>query len=188
MQEFVEDPFLIDGNAFDMGVYVLITSIDPLRMYRWKNNVFLRFCPEPYHPFDPKNLNKYVVTETHKPFWEIPSLAKLTENLNFSALEALNYHFNENGHDVDAFWAQVDDAIVSITLSKIQHISRYANMFKKSNSVDFFELLRFDFIAKEENGNLKLFLMEVRKSFDILIFRLNCKFQGEHVTESYTNK
>lgn len=33
-QEFIDNPLLIDGHAFDLGVYVLITSIDPLRIYR----------------------------------------------------------------------------------------------------------------------------------------------------------
>lgn len=33
-QEFIENPLLVDGHAFDLGVYVLITSIDPLRIYR----------------------------------------------------------------------------------------------------------------------------------------------------------
>jgi hypothetical protein len=161
MQEFIENQFLIDGHAFDMGVYVLITSIDPLRVYRWKNNVFLRFCPEPYHPFDQNNVDKYVISESHIPFWEMPSLKKITEDLNFSALDALNFHLKEVGHDVDALWSQVDDAIVSITLSKAQQISRFTNMFKKSNKVEFFELLRFDFIMREENEQLRLFLMEV---------------------------
>lgn len=161
MQEYVENPFLIDGHAFDLGVYVLITSVDPLRIYRWKSDVFLRFCPELYHPFDQKNVDKYVVADNHKPFWEIPSLAKATENYNFSALDALNLHIKESGYDVDGLWAQVDDAIVSITLSKVTQISRYSNMFKTSNKVEFFELLRFDFIMKEDNESLKLFLMEV---------------------------
>ena len=34
-QEFIENPLLIDGHAFDFGVYVLITSINPLRIYRY---------------------------------------------------------------------------------------------------------------------------------------------------------
>lgn len=33
IQEFVDNPLLVDGHKFDMGVYVIITSIDPLRVY-----------------------------------------------------------------------------------------------------------------------------------------------------------
>lgn len=38
-QEFVENPLLIDGHAFDLGVYVLITSLKPLRIYRYLGNI-----------------------------------------------------------------------------------------------------------------------------------------------------
>jgi tubulin monoglycylase TTLL15 len=131
-------------------------------MYRWKGNVFFRFCPEPYYPFDKNNPDKYVVSETHKPYWEIPSLANLTEQLNFSAQDAFNFYLEKSGHDVDAFWEQVDDAIVSITLGKTKHIARYTRAFLMDEKVDFFELLRFDFIMREEEGKLNLYLMEVR--------------------------
>jgi tubulin polyglutamylase TTLL6/13 len=32
-QVYLTDPFLIDGFKFDMRIYVLITSCDPLRIY-----------------------------------------------------------------------------------------------------------------------------------------------------------
>lgn len=130
-------------------------------MYRWKQNIYLRFCPEIYYPFDPKIVDKYVISDSHKPFWEIPSLSQLTENLNFSTVDAFNFHLKKAGHDVNRFWNQVDDAIVSVTLSKARHISRYANPYKVEHNIDFFELLRFDFIMREEEDEMKLYLMEV---------------------------
>ncbi|CAG0885617.1 unnamed protein product, partial [Cyprideis torosa] len=33
IQEFITNPFLIDGFKFDIGVYTYITSVDPLRIY-----------------------------------------------------------------------------------------------------------------------------------------------------------
>ncbi len=33
IQEFVDDPLLIDGYKFDVGVYTMVTSVDPLRIY-----------------------------------------------------------------------------------------------------------------------------------------------------------
>jgi tubulin monoglycylase TTLL15 len=60
-QQFMDKPFLIDGHAFDFGVFVLITSFDPVRVYRFDADVLFRFCKEKYHPFDPNNRDKYVV-------------------------------------------------------------------------------------------------------------------------------
>lgn len=60
-QQFMDKPFLIDGHAFDFGIFVLITSYDPIRVYRFDADVLFRFCKEKYHPFDPENRDKYVV-------------------------------------------------------------------------------------------------------------------------------
>ena len=32
--ESVPDPFLIDGHKFEVGLYVVVTSADPLRVFR----------------------------------------------------------------------------------------------------------------------------------------------------------
>ncbi|CAG0885621.1 unnamed protein product [Cyprideis torosa] len=52
IQEFITNPFLIDGFKFDIGVYTYITSVDPLRIYVFDGDVLFRFCPVKYHPFD----------------------------------------------------------------------------------------------------------------------------------------
>ena len=33
VQEFIQNPLLVDGYKFDIGVYVVMTSVDPLRVY-----------------------------------------------------------------------------------------------------------------------------------------------------------
>lgn len=58
IQEYVGKPLLVDGYKFDIGVYTIITSIDPLRVYIYFGDILFRYCPEKYHPFDPKNVDK----------------------------------------------------------------------------------------------------------------------------------
>lgn len=43
VQEFVQKPFLVDGHKFDIGVYVALTSVDPLRVYWYKGDVLFRY-------------------------------------------------------------------------------------------------------------------------------------------------
>lgn len=43
VQEFVQKPFLVDGHKFDIGVYVVITSVNPLRVYWYKGDVLFRY-------------------------------------------------------------------------------------------------------------------------------------------------
>jgi len=76
VQEFIHNPLLVNGHKFDIGVYTIVTSIDPLRVYMYKE-VLYRFCPEPYHPFDAAKVDKYVVGDDYTPIWEIDSLKGL---------------------------------------------------------------------------------------------------------------
>ncbi|EAU76858.1 AGAP004427-PA [Anopheles gambiae str. PEST] len=61
IQEFIDDPLLVDGYKFDIGVYTVITSIDPLRVYIYKGDILFRYCPVPYHPFNASDVDKYIV-------------------------------------------------------------------------------------------------------------------------------
>lgn len=47
VQEYVQKPFLVDGHKFDIGVYVVVTSVNPLRVYWYKGDVLFRY----FHSF-----------------------------------------------------------------------------------------------------------------------------------------
>lgn len=42
VQEYVDRPLLISGYKFDIGIYTIITSIDPLRVYIYNGEALLR--------------------------------------------------------------------------------------------------------------------------------------------------
>lgn len=43
VQEYVDKPLLVDGYKFDIGIYTIITSIDPLRVYIYNGEALLRY-------------------------------------------------------------------------------------------------------------------------------------------------
>nr|CAD7444236.1 unnamed protein product [Timema bartmani] len=97
VQEYVDKPLLVDGYKFDIGVYTVVTSIDPLRVYIYNGDVLFRFCPQLYYPFDPAVLDKYVVGDDYLPIWDIPSLQKYYVNLGFSMKESFNAFVRSKG-------------------------------------------------------------------------------------------
>lgn len=58
VSKYIPNPLLINGHKFDLRIYVLITSFDPLRIYVY-NEGLTRFATEAYTTTSSKR-NKFV--------------------------------------------------------------------------------------------------------------------------------
>lgn len=159
VQEYVDKPLLVNGYRFDIGIYTVITSIDPLRIYIYNGEALLRFCTEKYHPFDPENLNKYVVGDDYLPTWEVPDLQYFYNHLGFGMKESLNAHLRQLGKNPEKLWNHIEDAIRNVILAKEPLIIDVASRFKSTRN--FFEMMRFDFLADDD---LNVYLLEANMS------------------------
>lgn len=54
VSRYIPNPFLINSHKFDLRIYVIITSFDPLRIYMFKDGL-ARFASEKYNSKDIKN-------------------------------------------------------------------------------------------------------------------------------------
>lgn len=59
-------------------MYVVVTSLSPLRVYIYEEDVLLRFCAKPYEPLDEQDLDQYVVGDDYVPVWEVSSSRNMT--------------------------------------------------------------------------------------------------------------
>lgn len=116
-QEFVEDPLLIDGHLFDVGLYVVITSVNPLRLYYFTHNLILRFCPKEYDLSDPSDLDRYVIADSRLTAWNFRETKKYFD-AGFNAKDALDAVLREKGADLEEFWLEVEDCIRSVVSDK----------------------------------------------------------------------
>ncbi|XP_063828811.1 probable tubulin polyglutamylase ttll-15 [Ostrinia nubilalis] len=159
VQEYLQKPYLVDGHKFDIGVYVVLTSVDPLRVYWYKGDVLFRYCPAKYYPFDPKNLDKYVVGDDYLPTWEVPSLAHPYTALGFSMKNAFDHYARSKGDDPSKMWEDVKKAVAEVFINKEKHIIEALKSYPSSDN--FFEMMRVDLVVDE---NLKVHLLEANMS------------------------
>ncbi|PVD23562.1 hypothetical protein C0Q70_16834 [Pomacea canaliculata] len=159
IQEYVSKPFLIDKHKFDIGVYTILTSINPLRVYIVEGDILFRFCPQEYYPFDPQNRDKYVVGDDYLPMWKVSSLKDIHQRHGFSFKDTFNIYMKSKGLDYEKVWRDIRSAIATVYLEKESKLIESALAYLDTNN--FFEMVRFDFVLDEA---LNVFLMEANMS------------------------
>ncbi|XP_050677697.1 probable tubulin polyglutamylase ttll-15 isoform X2 [Leptidea sinapis] len=159
VQEFIQKPFLVDGHKFDIGVYVVVTSVDPLRVYWYKGDVLFRYCPAKYYPFDANILDKYVIGDDYLPTWEVPSLAHPYTALGFGMKGAFDHYAQSKGKNTELMWQEVQEAIADVFVKKEKHIIDALKSYPSQDN--YFEMMRFDLIVDED---LKVYLLEANMS------------------------
>lgn len=167
VQEFVSRPLLIDGYKFDIGVYAVLTSVDPLRVYVYDGDVLLRFCTQRYHPFSSDREAAYVVGDDYLPTWKVPALSRYYSEQRLGHRGSLNAHLRDRGLSSRKLWSQVDAAIRSVYTSQESALRRAiearhgAGSGAGSSLGHYFELVRFDFLVDE---SLSVYLLEANMS------------------------
>ncbi|GAB6022539.1 hypothetical protein CHUAL_006644 [Chamberlinius hualienensis] len=159
IQEFIQNPLLIDKRKFDIGIYTIITSIDPLRAYIFNGDALLRFCSVDYHPFNSDVMDKYVVGDDYTPIWEIPSLKYYYQVMGYTMKESFNAYFSSKGKNPKLVWNQIEEAIRQVLFEKEQYLISLSKQYKSSRH--FYEMVRFDFAVDED---FKVFIMEANMS------------------------
>lgn len=116
-QEYVENPLLINGHKFEFSVDVLITSVNPLRVYYYEKNVELLFTKKPYDSKVETDVDSYIIGESRISAENFPKFKKyFNQSLNYK--EALNFELKNQKINVQKVWEQVEDAIRTIVSDK----------------------------------------------------------------------
>lgn len=116
-QEFIEHPLLFEGHKFDIGIYVVITSVNPLRVYYFQDNIGIRFCKIPYDEKNFEDTRSYVVNDDHITAGDFLEINRYyNQSYNYKA--TMNTYFTEKGYDMNKVWEQVEDCIQTIMLTR----------------------------------------------------------------------
>lgn len=113
VQEYIANPHTIRGHKYVLRLYMLIASIDPLRVYLYKQG-FAKLASEPWDPDDVDN-----------PFSQLtnPDINALNLNaevpVEFIDLERYRHWLREQGHDDNALFNQLHDLATLTALSGV---------------------------------------------------------------------
>lgn len=162
-QVYINRPFLIDGMKFDLRVYALITSINPLRLYVYKEGL-ARFATKKYEEPSSRNMNdKYMHLTNYSVNRKSAFYVHDQKAGTKRSFSTLNKWFIKNGLSVKLIWSAIDDAIIKTTLVALPTLRRYYTQCFPNHvsSQACFQILGFDMIL---DRRLKPYVLEVNHS------------------------
>ncbi|GAA48693.1 tubulin polyglutamylase ttll6 [Clonorchis sinensis] len=163
-QVYISKPFLIDGYKFDMRLYVLLTSCDPLRMYMFKDGL-VRFTTIQYAEPNQRNMHNMYMHLTNYAVQKHSDgyIRDDEEGGTKRRITTLNRWFTQNGYNLEKIWNDVDDVVIKTVLSGYAVLRHnYRTCFPNHSQMSAcFEILGFDIMFDHK---LKPFVLEVNHS------------------------
>ncbi|XP_071117315.1 tubulin polyglutamylase TTLL7-like isoform X1 [Haliotis cracherodii] len=167
VQEYIDKPLLLDGYKFDLRVYVLVTSCDPLRIFLF-NDGLVRLGTEKYLPPHDSNINHLYMHLTNYSVNKHNQFYDKSASVDTGSKRSIRY-FNDflrrNDIDVALLWRNISDMIVKTMLVAQPHVLHSYRMCRPgaatgSDSVCF-EILGFDVMIDRK---LRPWLLEINRS------------------------
>ena len=160
ISRYIDNPYLINGLKFDMRVYVLITSFEPLKIYVYEEGL-ARFASKKYtsaHATTDKymHLTNYSIQKKSSNFVQNNDPLKDDEGHKWS-LTALCRHFEQIGVDPGFVWSKIYDLIIKSLISIEPHVVEQVRKYSLHRS-NCFDLFGFDILL---DSNLRPWLVEV---------------------------
>lgn len=162
-QVYMQQPLLLDGLKFDLRVYALITSIEPLQIFVY-NEGLVRLATQQYETPRRTNLaNKYMHLTNYSINKYSSTFSEDAELGSKRTFGSFNKLLKNEGHNVNQLWRDIDDIIIKTVLSvKSELRHSYRTLFPNHDRITgCFEILGFDIIIDQM---LRPYLLEVNHS------------------------
>ncbi|NWZ66418.1 TTLL7 polyglutamylase, partial [Acrocephalus arundinaceus] len=167
VQEYLDKPFLMEGYKFDLRVYILVTSCDPLKIFLYHDGL-VRMGTEKYHPPSDSNLSQlymhltnYSVNKHNEHFERDETEDKGSKR----SIKWFTEFLETNNLDVSKFWSDISELVVKTLIVAEPHVLHAYRMCRPgqapgSDSVCF-EVLGFDILLDRK---LKPWLLEINRA------------------------
>ncbi|XP_051879333.1 tubulin polyglutamylase TTLL5 isoform X2 [Pristis pectinata] len=187
VSRYIRSPLLIDDFKFDVRLYVLVTSYDPLVVYLYEEGL-TRFATVKYDrgTRNIKNqfmhLTNYSINKKSRDYVSCDD-PEVEDYGNKWSMSAMLRYLKQEGVDTATLMAQIEDLIIKALISAELHIASATKMFvpHKGNC---FELYGFDVLI---DSNLKPWLLEVNLSPSLACDApLDLKIKASLLTDMFT--
>ncbi|XP_020485695.1 tubulin polyglutamylase TTLL5 isoform X1 [Labrus bergylta] len=164
VSRYINNPLLIDEFKFDVRLYVLVTSYDPLLIYVYEEGL-ARFATVKYDRTakNIKNtfmhLTNYSLNKKSSDYVSCDD-PEVEDYGNKWSMSAVLRYLKQEGKDTTLLMRQVEDLIIKAVLSAELQIATACKMFVP-HKTNCFELYGFDVLI---DSNLKPWLLEVNLS------------------------
>ena len=185
VSKYIQNPYLIHNKKFDLRCYVLLTSLMPLRIYRF-NEGLVRFCVNDYNKSDYKDkcahLTNYAINKYNKNYIKNTNISQNEYNSSKWNLSSFRSYLRKEGVDVDTLFMKIDDVIIKSILScenqMLNALFKYASF--PNNCV---ALFGYDILIDD---NLNPWLLEINFNPNLHYDApIDLKIKGELIAEMF---
>uniref|UniRef100_A0A3P9JK33 Tubulin tyrosine ligase-like family, member 11 n=1 Tax=Oryzias latipes TaxID=8090 RepID=A0A3P9JK33_ORYLA len=165
VQEYIPKPLLIDKLKFDIRLYVLIKSLEPLEIYIAKEGL-TRFCTEPYQEPSQKNLSHVFMHLTNYSLNVHSGNFVHSDSQNTGSKRTLSsvlYRLAAKGVDIKRVWSDIIALVIKTVIAVVPELKVYyqADIPPGKPGPTCFQILGFDILLMK---NLKPVLLEVNSN------------------------
>lgn len=142
VQKYIKNPMLIDGLKFDCRLYVLILSIDPLRIYLFDEGL-ARFSTDPYRAPNKKNMSNLYMHLTNYAI-NCRNKGKFVFNKNVeendvghkraftTILDYIEEEYEDGKKKKDDMMRKIEQLIIKTMVTVVPSLKHYCNIPNKA--------------------------------------------------------
>ncbi|XP_042642871.1 tubulin polyglutamylase TTLL11 isoform X3 [Tyto alba] len=162
VQEYMCKPLLVDKLKFDIRLYVLLKSLEPLEIYIAKDGLS-RFCTEPYQEPTLKNLHHVFMHLTNYSLNIHSGNFIHSDNANTGSkrtFSSILCRLSSRGADVKKLWSDIISLVIKTIIALTPELKVYyqSDIPAGKPGPTCFQILGFDILLMK---NLKPMLLEV---------------------------
>nr|XP_033816980.1 tubulin polyglutamylase TTLL11 isoform X2 [Geotrypetes seraphini] len=162
IQEYISKPLLIDKLKFDIRLYVILKSLEPLEIYIAKEGLS-RFCTEPYEEPTQKNLHHVFMHLTNYSLNIHSGKFVHSDNVNTGSkrtFASILHRLASRGMDIKKLWSDIVSLVIKTVIALTPDLKVYyqADIPPGKPGPSCFQILGFDILLTK---NLKPMLLEV---------------------------